>query len=285
MITIQDFGAFETTWCPGCGNFGILQAMKQAFVALQLAPKDLLLCSGIGQAAKTPHYLNGNTFNGLHGRALPAAQGAKLVNQPLTVVVNSGDGCVYGEGGNHFLAAIRRNVDITVLVHDNQIYGLTKGQASPMTSEGHTTKTQPDGVLSPAFNPIAVAVGLGAAFVARSFSGMVDHLADMIALAIRTPGFALVDIMQPCVSFNKINTFSWYKERCHPLPETYDPTDWAAAMAVSREFDDRIPVGVIYRNTARTSYESKVPFVASGGPLYRRPVDMDALRQVMLAFG
>ena len=131
MATLEDYGEFETAWCPGCGNFSIVKALKQALVASGLAPHEVLLVSGIGQAAKTPHYLRCNCFNGLHGRALPAATGARLANAGLKIIVESGDGCSYGEGGNHFLAAVRRNIDLTLIVHDNQVYGLTKGQASP----------------------------------------------------------------------------------------------------------------------------------------------------------
>jgi 2-oxoglutarate ferredoxin oxidoreductase subunit beta len=160
MVTIEDYGKYETAWCPGCGNFSILDAVKRGLVASELEPHQVLLVSGIGQAAKAPHYLNANVFNGLHGRALPVATGAKLANPDLRIIVESGDGCNYGEGGNHFLAAIRRNIDLTLIVHNNQIYGLTKGQASPTTMEGFVTKAQPEGVASAPFNPIAVAVAL-----------------------------------------------------------------------------------------------------------------------------
>jgi 2-oxoglutarate ferredoxin oxidoreductase subunit beta len=187
-------------------------------------------------------------FNGLHGRALPAATGAKLANPELTVIVQSGDGCSYGEGGNHFLAAIRRNVDVTLLAHNNQVYGLTKGQASPTSELGFKTKAQPHGVEAEPFNPIAVAVAMRAGFVARSFSGHTDQLAELIVEAIAHKGFSLVDILQPCVTFNRVNTFAWYKKRCQALPEDYDPTDWSAAMQTATEWGEKIPVGVIYKN-------------------------------------
>jgi 2-oxoglutarate ferredoxin oxidoreductase subunit beta len=283
MVTIEDYGQYETAWCPGCGNFSILKAVKQALVARQLKPHEVLFVSGIGQAAKAPHYLNGNVFNGLHGRSLPVATGAKLANPKLTVIVESGDGCNYGEGGNHFLAAIRRNIDVTLLVHDNQIYGLTKGQASPTTAEGFMTKAQPTGVALAPFNPIAVAVSMQAGFVARGFSGMIDHLSDLIQEGIAHRGFALVDILQPCVSFNKVNTFAWYKERCVPLPQTYDPTDWNEAMKTAREWGDRIPIGVIYRNN-RIPFGEHLPAL-SEGPLVGRDVDRVMLRDVMNRYG
>ncbi len=239
MVTIDDYGHYETAWCPGCGNFSILKAVKKALVASQLEPHEVLFVSGIGQAAKAPHYLNANLFNGLHGRSLPVATGAKLANPELTVIVESGDGCNYGEGGNHFLAAIRRNIDVTVLVHNNQVYGLTKGQASPTSAEGFVTKAQPEGVAMASFNPIAVAVAMQAGFVARGFSGMIDHLSELIQQAIAHRGFSLIDVLQPCVSFNKVNTFAWYKERCEPLPQTYDPTDWEAATKTARQWGIR----------------------------------------------
>jgi 2-oxoglutarate ferredoxin oxidoreductase subunit beta len=284
MVSVEDFGEFETAWCPGCGNFSILKSLKQALAGLDLEPHKVIHVSGIGQAAKTPHYLRVNVFNGLHGRALPAAQGARFANPGITVIAESGDGCNYGEGGNHFISAIRRNVNVTLLAHDNQIYGLTKGQASPMTTQGHKTKAQPQGSLSKAFNPIAVAVALGAGFVARGFSGKGDHLADLIQQAVRFEGFALVDIMQPCVSFNKVNTFAWYKEHCYELPDDYDPTDAAAAMQKAWEFPDKIALGVLYRNDERTSYESKVPALSEGTPLFDQSVDKDALESIMDTF-
>ena len=230
MVTLDDYGKYETAWCPGCGNFAILNAVKQALVGSGVEPHQVVFVSGIGQAAKAPHYLNANVFNGLHGRSLPVATGAKLANPELTVIVESGDGCNYGEGGNHFLAAIRRNVDVTLLVHNNQVYGLTKGQASPTSHKGFVTKAQPDGVLAEPFNPVAVAIAMNAGFVARSFSGKIDHLADMIQEGIAHRGLSLIDILQPCPSFNKVNTFAWYKERCYVLPDEYEPTDWESAM-------------------------------------------------------
>nr|WP_321257357.1 2-oxoacid:ferredoxin oxidoreductase subunit beta [uncultured Pseudodesulfovibrio sp.] len=247
MVSIEDYGQFETTWCPGCGNFSILSSLKKALTGMDIAPHEVIISSGIGQAAKMPHYLNCHMFNGLHGRSLPVAQGMKMANPEMNVICVSGDGCTYGEGGNHFLAAIRRNLDITMLVHNNQIYGLTKGQASPTTGRGHVTKAQPNGAQSEAFNPVSTAVSMKANFVARAFSGEPDHLAAVITEAVNHTGFSLVDILQPCVSFNKINTFSWYKERTYFL-EDHDPTNWGAAMEKSDEFGERIPLGVLYQN-------------------------------------
>jgi 2-oxoglutarate ferredoxin oxidoreductase subunit beta len=257
MVEVKDYGEYETAWCPGCGNFSILAAVKNALTACQLEPNQVLFVSGIGQAAKAPHYLNANVFNGLHGRALPVATGAKLSNPELTVIVESGDGCNYGEGGNHFLNAIRRNIDITMLVHNNQIYGLTKGQASPTTGEGFITKTQPEGVFLAPFNAVAVAVAMRASFVARSFSGNGEHLTATIEAGVNHRGFALIDILQPCVSFNKVNTFDWYNERCKVLRKNYKPEVWDKALRVASEWGKRIPLGIIYRNK-RPSYSAKL---------------------------
>lgn len=279
MVTLKEYGDYETAWCPGCGNFSILKAVKQALVACRLRPRDVIFVSGIGQAAKAPHYLNVNLFDGLHGRSLPVATGIKLSNPKKTVIVESGDGCNYGEGGNHFLAALRRNPDITLLVHDNQVYGLTKGQASPTSETGFVTKAQPAGVASSPFNPVAVAVAMRAGFVARAFSGMADHLAVIIQEAIAHSGFSLVDILQPCVSFNKVNTFTWYKSRCRELPPDYNPANWEAAMKAAEEWGDTIPVGILYRNV-RPAFESHFPALKKG-PLVGKGPDRGLLAKIL----
>ena len=247
-------GNRENLWCPGCGNFGILDAMKEAFTRQGLIPKDLLLVPGIGQSGKTAHYLESNLLHGLHGRALALATGAKIANHDLQVVVNAGDGDCYGEGGNHFLAAIRRNLDITLLVHDNQVYGLTKGQASPTTPLNREVKLAPQGVASQPFNPLATALVNGAGFVARCYSGSKSQLVDLISAAMSYRGFALVDIFQPCVSFNKVNTHQWYRERVLDLAETdHDPTNFDQALALALGTHDmgesqgeKLPTGVYY---------------------------------------
>lgn len=282
MVTVADYGEFETAWCPGCGNFSIRKAVIAALVSLGLSPHEVLFVSGIGQAAKAPHYLRANVFNGLHGRSLPAAQGAKLANPGLVVIAESGDGCSYGEGGNHFLAALRRNVDMTLLAHDNQIYGLTKGQASPTTMEGQVTKAQPLGAASMPFNPIAVAVAMRAGFVARGFSGDIGHLSGLIERAVRHRGFALVDILQPCVSFNKVNTFAWYKERVYTLGQEHDFTDFGAAMDRAMEFGERIPIGVIYEND-RPPFGGRLP-EAARGPLALREPDLGVLAGIVESY-
>ncbi len=275
MVTAQDYGEFETAWCPGCGNFSIRKAVVKALVELGLPPHKAVFSTGIGQAAKAPHYIRVNVLNGLHGRSLPAATGIRLANPQLAVFAESGDGCSYGEGGNHFLAALRRNIDITYIVHDNQIYGLTKGQASPTTPKGQKTKTQPHGAPSNAFNPVAVAVTMGASFVARGFAGEIDHLAGLIATGARHPGFALIDVLQPCVSFNKVNTYAWYKEHCYKLGKEHDPSDPRAALERAMEWGERIPLGILYANDR--------PAFGAGAktPLATQEPDMGALREII----
>jgi len=251
----------EPAWCPGCGNFSILKTIDKAIDRVALDRRQIVLVAGIGQAAKLPHYVRGpvNVFNGLHGRALPPATAIKLVNHELEVIVTSGDGDMYGEGGNHLLHAIRRNVGVKAFVHNNQVYGLTKGQASPTSDPGMPTKLQSYGVVAMAFNPLTLAISQGCSFVARSFTGLPDHLEEMMAAALEHKGgFALLDILQPCVTFNKINTHKWYKERVKPLDASYDPFDRAQAMETAFVWGTEIPIGIIYRND-RTSYESKLP--------------------------
>ncbi len=277
MIDPNVYGEFVTSWCPGCGNHDVLAAVKEALARQDLEPHRVAMVSGIGQAAKIVHYLKCNGFNGLHGRALPAAQALKLANPELAVLVESGDGCTYGEGGNHFLAAIRRNVDVTLIVHDNQIYGLTKGQSSPTTMAGQVTKNNPLGVMDQPFNPVAVAVAMRAGFVARTFSGLREHVVSTIMQAMKYPGFALVDLHSPCISFNKVNTFAWYKSRCREVG--HDPSDWLAAMGAAAAWGDEIPIGVLYRED-RTPKDKLLPQCADG-PLWKRSVDRDALRELI----
>jgi 2-oxoglutarate ferredoxin oxidoreductase subunit beta len=250
----------EITWCPGCGDFGILNAVKKAIVKLQRPVREILLVSGIGQAAKLPHYIRCNCFNGLHGRALPVAAAAKMANHTLTVMVTTGDGDCYGEGGNHFIHNIRRNVDITVVVHDNQIYGLTKGQASPTTDPGYVTKFQPDGVILEPFYPLRVALVLGAGFVARGYSADSEHLSWLIVEGVKHKGFALIDVLQPCVTFNKKNTYEWYSKRIYKVNDdpAYNPQDKTLALQKASEWSDKIPIGILYQEKeGRKSYEEK----------------------------
>ncbi|MDO8663185.1 MAG: 2-oxoacid:ferredoxin oxidoreductase subunit beta [Candidatus Omnitrophota bacterium] len=258
-MEINDFKSNdEITWCPGCGDFGILNALKKSLVNLGKEPKDILLVSGIGQAAKLPHYIKSNCFNGLHGRSLPPAIAAKIANRNLSVIVTTGDGDCYGEGGNHFIHNIRRNVDITVIVHNNQIYGLTKGQASPTTDLGYKTKVQVNGVILEPMHALEMAIALGCGFVARGYSANSEHLCWLIGEGIKHKGFSLIEVLQPCVTYNKKNTYEWYTKRIYKTEDdaSYNPNDKIAALQKAAEWEERIPIGVIYRNE-KDSYEDK----------------------------
>jgi 2-oxoglutarate/2-oxoacid ferredoxin oxidoreductase subunit beta len=281
MVTLAEYEShYENKWCPGCGNFGILQAMKKALVALNIAPHEILVVSGIGQAAKTPHFLRCNGFHGLHGRALPVATGAKIANHALNILVNMGDGDCYSEGGNHFLHAIRRNIDLTALVHDNRVFGLTKGQASPTAEVGTVTRAQPFGVISEPFNPLTVALALDAGFVARGFSGNADHLSGLIQAGMKHRGFSLIDILQPCVSFNHVNTHKWYAERVYTLEsEGYSPTDLHRAIDKAQEWGSRIPIGILYQKE-KLSFTDQFPSLAAG-PLLQRSYDAGRVKDLL----
>jgi len=267
-----EFDRQDTAWCPGCGNFGILDTLKRSLVEAGIRPHELVIVSGIGQAAKLPHYIPCNAFNGLHGRALPVATGIVLGNHSMRVIVTTGDGDCYGEGGNHLLHAVRRNVNVKVFVHNNQIYGLTKGQASPTSEEGMVTKVQPQGVISDRENPLALAIALDCSFVARGFVGDPEHLRRLMVAALNHKGFALLDILQPCVSFNRLNTYAWYKARVYPLEEQYDPRDRVAAFERSLEWGDKIPTGIFYVHD-RPLFEERLA-VLKEGPLVRQQTDM-----------
>jgi 2-oxoglutarate ferredoxin oxidoreductase subunit beta len=271
----------DIAWCRGCGNFAILSAVKDALQELELDPSNVVLVSGIGQAAKTPQYMNVHYFNGLHGRTLPAATGIKASNRDLTVIVESGDGDMYGEGGNHFMHAIRRNPNITNLVHDNMVYALTKGQASPTSALGFVTSVQAHGVTNEPFNAVAVAIALGASFVARAFAGDARQTTDLIKKAITHKGYALVDIFQPCVTYNKVNTYAWFKENTYTLENSYDPSDRQAAFKKATE-PGKHPLGVLYLDEGRPVFEDTLDaYRQDSRPLYQRTVDMDALTALM----
>ena len=270
MATLDDYEGRAPTWCPGCGNFGILKAFKQAVVELGWEPHQFTIVSGIGQSGKFPHYTRCNTFNGLHGRTLPVATALRLVNHTMPVLAFAGDGDCYGEGGNHFIHAVRRNVNVKLFVHDNQIYGLTKGQASPTSTEGTVSKVQPFGSARP-LNPVALAIALDCSFVARGFAGDGEQLKDLMKEALTHRGFSLLDIFQPCVTFNKLNTYDWYRSRCYHLGPDYDPEDRSAAFQKALEFGDRIPTGVIYR-LGRPVFEDHFPMLGDT-PLSAQPFD------------
>ncbi|HOD71492.1 MAG TPA: thiamine pyrophosphate-dependent enzyme [Deltaproteobacteria bacterium] len=279
---VYDFEhAIDIAWCPGCGNFRILKSVKDALEELELDPRIVVFVSGIGQAAKTPQYMDVHYFNGLHGRTLPAATAIKASNRGLTVIAESGDGDMYGEGGNHFMHAIRRNPDITNIVHNNMVYALTKGQASPTTRQGFVTPVQTQGVTEEPFNPIAVAIALDASFVARAFAGDARQTTDIIKKAVTHKGYALVDIFQPCVTYNKVNTYAWFKENTYYLDDTHDPSDREAAFRKATE-PGRFPLGVIYLNRNKSVFEETlIAYRHDDRPLYQWTVDMGVLKNLV----
>ncbi len=237
----------DIAWCPGCGNFGILQLIKEVLEELDLTKNNTVIVSGIGQGAKTPSYIDTNMYGVLHGRALPAATGIKMANPNLNVIAEGGDGDMYGEGGNHFINTIRRNVNIVHIVHNNMVYGLTKGQASPTSQKGFETKVQIDGVYNEPFNPLAIALSLKAGFVSRVNIGNPNHAKEVLKEAFMHHGYALVDIFQPCVTFNKTNTYRWFKDNTYMIDETYNNADFNLALEKVFEMMP-MPLGILYQN-------------------------------------
>lgn len=279
-VNISDYAGLQPAWCPGCGNFGILSALKKALVELDIPPYKLLIVSGIGQAGKLPHYMKCNTFNSLHGRPVPVAVGAKIANHELTVIAVGGDGDGYGEGGNHWIHSMRRNHDITYMVHNNQVYALTRGQASPTSSAGYISKTTPQGAPVP-INPLAMAIASDVSFAARGFAGDVEHLTGLIIQAISHKGFALLDILQPCVTFNHINTYDWFNKRVYKLDDSYNASDKFAAFSKAQEWEERIPLGVIFRKK-RTTYEGGLNALAHQ-PLVKQKVSIEQVEKMINA--
>ena len=273
----------DIAWCPGCGNYHILNALKAALAELAIHPGSLVIVSGIGQAAKTPQYLKTNFFTGLHGRSLPVATAIKVTNPELTVIAESGDGCMYGEGGNHYLHAIRRNPDITTIVHNNMVYGLTKGQASPTSMRGFVTPVQVAGVCIEPFNPLAMAIALNASFVARAFAGDEEQTKDILKKAIMHVGFALVDIFQPCVSFNRINTYQWFKDNSYYLDDSHNPSDRDAAFSIATR-RDKFALGVLYIGSGLPTFsECQDAYKKDPRPLYQHTVNREEIEALLNA--
>lgn len=279
-VTLKDYASpVKPTWCPGCGDYGILAAVKQALVQVGLAPHEVMIVTGIGCGSKLPDYMHVNGFMTLHGRPLPIATGIRLANHGLKVLVIHGDGDSMGLGMGHFIHAARRNLDLVDLIQNNQIYGLTKGQYSPTSDPGFITSTSPEGALEMAANPVALALAAGATFVARGFAGDTKGLSDLVAMAIEHRGYALVDVLQPCVTFNRKNTYDWYRERVYNLAEAgHDPRDRLAAYQKALEWGDRIPLGVFYQ-TERPTYEEQVAALKQG-PLALRKLTKLSLQEV-----
>lgn len=275
----------KPTWCPGCGDFAVLNALQKAIHALQLEPWNVLVVSGIGCSSNLPHFLSTFGFHAIHGRAIPVATGAKLANPDLNVIVTGGDGDGYGIGLGHFVHGMRRNLDITYIVMNNEIYGLTTGQASPTSEKGMKTKSTPNvGVIENPVDPISIALSVGATYVARTFSGDVKQMVEIVQKGIEHKGFSLIDCLSPCVTYNKVNTYDFFRQRVYDLQkEGHDPKDMKAAFAKAIEWPmiqrDRIPIGLFYQAEGVPTYEELEPGLAKG-PLVRQSMgiaDPDAL--------
>ena len=272
-------------WCPGCGNFSILKGLKQALIDMALKPNEIILVSGIGQAAKLPHYLKCNFFNGLHGRSLSIATAIRIANSDVPVIVIGGDGDTYGEGGNHFIHALRRNMNMTLITHNTQVFGLTQGQASPTTERGFVTRVQTHGVFLTPLNPITLAIAFEVPFVARGFAGNVKHLTGLIKEAVSTEGFSLIDVFQPCVSYDHVHTFDWYNDRVYDLEESgHDTKDLTVAFQRSKEWGEKIPMGIFYRNPEKRSYVAQSPVLKDGPALVKRRPDPSRVEKVIDSF-
>lgn len=268
-------GKVDPDWCPGCGDFGVLNALQKACSELGLMPHEILTVSGIGCSSNLPGFFNAYGMHTLHGRPLAVATGAKLANHELTVVATAGDGDGYGIGGNHFLHTARRNVDITYIVMNNQIYGLTTGQISPTSRFGMRTKSTPFGSLELPINPITSAIMNGATFVARAYSSDGKHFVDLIKQAIQHRGFSLIDVFSPCVTYNHDNTHPFFKERVRHLEdEGHDPTDWKAACEKAMMWGDEIYTGLFFQTTERKALEDLEPVLDKGGPLAFRSLGL-----------
>ncbi|MFC1626795.1 thiamine pyrophosphate-dependent enzyme [Patescibacteria group bacterium] len=241
------------TWCPGCGDYGIWMSLKKALSSLGYGTNEAAMVYGIGCHGNMYNWMKTYGFSSLHGRTLPVAQGIKLGNHSIPVIAVCGDGDGLGEGGNHFLHAARRNPDITMILHDNQVYGLTTGQSAPTAPKGFKSKSTPAGATDEPINPVALAITNGATFVARGFAGDQPHLVELIKQAIAHKGFSLVDILQPCVSFNKVNTYDWYRERVYTLDDSYTPDNKFKAYEKAYEWGEKIPTGVFYKEEKPTS--------------------------------
>ncbi len=264
----------KCNWCPGCGDHGILMALKQAIFELELDPEQTMLVSGIGCGSQAPHLVKVYGFHSIHGRAVPVATAMKMVNHKMNVFIIGGDGDGYGIGIAHLLNAARRNYDVTYIVQNNQVYGLTKGQTSPTSEKGFQTKTTPEGVIEPQMRPLAMALASGGTFLARGFAGDIVGLKELIMEGVRHKGFSLIDVLQPCVTFNKVNTYQWFQERTYWLEDEYDPADKCAAFERMEEWGAKIPLGIYYREE-RETYEDEVPMFGKEGLVEHDISDID----------
>lgn len=273
----------KPTWCPGCGDYGVVAAVEMAVKRLKIPSHNVVVVSGIGCSSNLPHFLSSYGFHGIHGRALPIAEGVRWANHGLTVIATGGDGDGFGIGCGHFVHTMRRNVDLTYVTMDNQIYGLTTGQASPTSMMGQKTKSTPEGVIENPIDPIALALASGATYVARGFSGDVKHMADLIANGITHKGFAFVDALSPCVTYNKINTFDFFRQRVYKLETSgHDPTDLVKAWERALEWGDKIPIGLFYK-ADKPTYEA-LEEVLAAGPLVGQPTGLKGKESLLDEF-
>lgn len=287
-VTLKDYKVNTfPTWCPGCGDFAVLAGVTKALSLSGRMPKDVAVVSGIGCSSNLPHFLKAYGVHSLHGRSLPVAQGIKLANPDLTVVVTGGDGDGYGIGAGHFVHAMRRNMDITYVVMNNEIYGLTTGQTSPTSLLGHKTKSTPLGNIENPINPIGMALMAGATFVARAFSGDAKGLASLVQQGIEHKGFSFIDVQSPCVTYNKLNTYDWFRERVYNLQEKgHDAENFEAAVARAIEWpttgpEDKVPIGVFYK-TQKPTYEEQEPAFQMGAPAKRAKIGITKEQRVAL---
>jgi len=273
-VTVKEMdGLVHPDWCPGCGDFGVLKSLKEAIVELGIAPHDVLVVSGIGCSSNLPGFIHAYGVHSLHGRSLPVATGAALANSALHVIAVGGDGDGYGIGMGHFIHSMRRNLNLTYIVMDNEVYGLTTGQTSPTTLEGHKTKSTPRGNVEKPINPMALALVAGATYVARGFSAEQKHLTGLVKDAIAHRGFSLIDVFSPCVTFNKLNTYPWFKERIYKVDDGYDSSDLLGAIGKSLEFGAKIPIGCLYK-VDKPIYDDSEP-VLQKGPLVDQPLGLN----------
>lgn len=263
MSTIKDFSGHTPSWCPGCGDWGIGAALKTAFVQFKLTPSSIFVVFGIGCSGNMNDFLNAYAIHSLHGRALPNAIGIKLAQHDKPVITVVGDGDCYGEGGNHFIHACRGNHDLTVIVHDNSVYGLTTGQVAPTAQKGLKSKSTPAGIIEVPVNPLSLAITQGATFVAQAFAGDVPHLIEMTKKGIAHRGFSLINVLQPCVTFNKVNTYQYYREKSYKLPENFDRSDINSALVTAQAptQSEKFPLGVIYQ-VKRPTFTDSLPQLA-----------------------
>ena len=274
QLTAKDFkGPIDPDWCPGCGDFGVLNSLQRACAELGLKPHEILTVSGIGCSSNLPGYFNAYGMHTLHGRSLPVATGAKLGNHELNVIVTGGDGDGYGIGGNHLSHTARRNVDLTYIVMNNQIYGLTTGQVSPTSDPGMKTKSTPFGSVEMPFNPVTSSIMNGATFVARGYSGDVRHLTELMKKAIQHKGFSLIDVFSPCVTFNHDNDHPFFKDRVKKLEdEGHDTSDWQSACEKAMLWGDTIYTGLFFQTEDVAHLGRREPVLDEGGPLSHRPL-------------